>query len=133
VEQGPAPTPRELEILKVLWELGPSTVRVVYQHSFKSRGFAYNTIQTLLRIMAAPEKNLVSAQLEGRAYVYTPLLSRDVYAARFLAHVFGGAIADMIQSLLRSQCISADELEQMHAIIGAARRRKAKSAREGAA
>src|SRR5262249_8467836 len=123
VEPITTPTRRELEILKVLWELGPSTVREVHEHYFQARGVAYNTVQTLLRLMAEEKKGLVSAQLVGRTFVYPACYSRDQCAARFLDHVFDGAAAEMVESLLRSETISAEELEQMQAMIDEARQR----------
>ncbi len=123
-DQEPAsPTPRELEILKVLWDLGPSTVRIVHQHAFRAQGVAYNTVQTLLRLMA-DKKRLVRADMDGRTFVYTPLLSRDEFAVRFVDRIFDGAAAELVQSLLRSESVSADELEQMRAMIDDARRKK---------
>jgi predicted transcriptional regulator len=123
VEPTVTPTKRELEILKVLWELGPSTVREVHEHYFAPRGFAFNTVQTLLRLMADEKKGLVSARLEGRTFVYTPRYSRDQCAASFLDSVFDGAAAEMVQSLLRHESISAEELEQMQVMIDEARLR----------
>src|SRR5437764_11429493 len=93
VAQSPSPTGRELEILKVLWEHGPSSVRTVYRHLLEQqpagRDLAYNTVQTLLRLMEA--KRLVRSRPEGRAFIYTPLYSREQTAARFLDRVFDGA------------------------------------------
>lgn len=123
MEPVPTPTKRELEILKVLWELGPSTVREVHEHHFQTLGVAYNTVQTILRLMEA-DKGLVSAERDGRTYVYTARFSRDECAARFLDHVFDGAAAEMVQSLLQDENISHDEIEQMQAMIDAARQRK---------
>ena len=55
MDETPTPTGRELEILKVLWEHGPSSVRVVYKHLLAQqpggKDLAYNTVQTLLRLM----------------------------------------------------------------------------------
>src|SRR5262249_46985560 len=53
VTELPTPTGRELEILKVLWDHGPSSVRTVYRHLARAQeeDLAYNTVQTLLRIM----------------------------------------------------------------------------------
>src|SRR5438270_343246 len=116
------PPPRELEMLKVVWELGPSTVRAVHEHAFASQGIAYNTVQTMLRLMAE-KKDLVSARLDGRTFVYTPLLSRDEHASQFLDNVFDGAAAEMVQSLIRCERISPDELEQMQAMINQARKK----------
>lgn len=118
----PTPTPRELEILKVLWERGPSTVREVYLHRFHSEGVAQNTVQSMLRLMAE-RKKLVTARLEGRNFVYTAAFSRDESATRFLDSVFDGAASEMVMSLLRSERISPAELEAMWAMIESARGR----------
>jgi predicted transcriptional regulator len=119
----PTPTRRELEILKVLWEQGPSSVRSVYRRLAQAEDLAYNTVQTLLRIME--EKGLVGHHLEGRSFVYTPRFSRDESAARFLERVFDGAADQLVLSLLRSERISGDELERMQAMIRKARQKKA--------
>ena len=78
----PTPTGRELEILKVLWEHGPSSVRAVCQRLEVDKDLAYNTVQALLRIME--DKGLVRHEAQGRTFVYTPCYSRDDSAARFL-------------------------------------------------
>jgi predicted transcriptional regulator len=121
-----APTGRELEILKVLWEHGPSSVRTVYRLLARAQeeDLAYNTVQTLLRIME--KKGLVTHHVEGRTFVYTPRYSRDQSAAGFLERVFDGAAGELVQSLLRSEKISAAELERMEAMIAAARRDRPK-------
>ncbi len=116
------PTPRELEILKVLWDLGPSTVREVYEHRFRDQGVAQNTVQTLLRLMAE-QKGLVSFEQEGRAFRYTAAYSRDQFAAHFLDNVFDGAASQIVMSLLRSERVTPAELELMRAMIDAARRK----------
>jgi predicted transcriptional regulator len=124
VNETPTPTPRELEILKVLWERGPSSVRQVHRHLAQSEDIAYNTVQTLLRIME-DKKKLVEHHTEGRTFVYTPCYSRDESAARFLDRVFDGAADQLVLSLLRSERISAEELERMQALLAEARRKKA--------
>lgn len=119
----PTPTGRELEILKVLWEHGPSSVREVHRQLAPGEDLAYNTVQTLLRIME--EKQLVLHHVEGRTFIYTPRYSRDESAARFLDRVFDGAADQLVLSLLRSERISPEELERMHALIAQARQQKA--------
>jgi predicted transcriptional regulator len=119
----PTPTPRELEILKVLWELGPSSVRGVHgQLAGREPGLAYNTVQTMLRVME--EKDLVRHEQAGRTFIYTARFTRDESTARFLDRVFDGAVAQLVQSLLRSERISGDELDHMQALIDEARQRK---------
>ena len=100
----PTPTGRELEILKVLWELGPSSVRTVHQQLAQGpdKDLAYNTVQTLLRIMENP-KGLVTHHVEGRTFIYSPCFSRDDNAVRFLDRVFDGAASQLVLSLLKDE------------------------------
>jgi len=117
------PTPRELEILKVLWEQGPSSVRDVHRHLSRDGELAYNTVQTLLRIMEE-KKGLVEHHVEGRTFIYTARYDRDESTARFLDRVFDGAASQLVLSLLRSERVSAEELERMQALIAEARRNR---------
>jgi BlaI family transcriptional regulator, penicillinase repressor len=120
----PSPTGRELEILKVLWEHGPCSVRSVHERLQPADGedLAYNTVQTLLRIMES--KRLVAHHVDGRTFVYTPRFSREESASRFLDRVFDGAASELMLSLLRAECITAEELERMYAMIAEARRKQ---------
>jgi BlaI family transcriptional regulator, penicillinase repressor len=122
VEHVPSPTTRELEILKVLWDMGQASVRAVHRALASAEDIAYNTVQTLLRIME--RKGLVRHHVEGRTFVYTPCFSRDESAARFLDRVFDGAASELVLSLLRAERIPPRELEQMQTMIATARRRR---------
>jgi BlaI family transcriptional regulator, penicillinase repressor len=120
----PNPSGRELEILKVLWELGSASVRQVYERMCPEGELAFNTIQTLLRIM--DEKGLVTHTLRGRIFVYSPAYSRDQETARFLDKVFDGAMDQFVASLLKSRRISSRELTQLESLLNDARRRGGK-------
>lgn len=126
MENAPTPTGRELEILKVLWEHGPCSVRAVYRQLLEQqpdgKDLAYNTVQTLLRIME--EKGLVAHETHGRAFVYTSVFSRQQSAARFLDRVFDGAASQLVASLLDAERITPDELDRVQALIADARRRR---------
>jgi BlaI family transcriptional regulator, penicillinase repressor len=117
----PTPTGRELEILKVLWDRGPSSVRDVHAEMSDPNveTTAFNTVQTLLRIMEA--KQLVAHHAEGRTFIYTPLFSREESASRFLDRVFDGAASELMLSLLRAERVPTTELDRMHDLIAAAR------------
>ncbi len=117
-----APTHREMEILKVLWESGPSSVRQVFRWMARDEDLAYNTVQTLLRIME--DKGLVRHHVEGRAFVYTPLYSREESVRGFLDRVFDGAAEQLVMTLLRAERLSAQELERLREMIEAARKNR---------
>ena len=118
----PSPSGREIEILKVLWELHSASVREVYEHMCPREELAFNTIQTLLRIM--DDKGLVKHSVRGRTFVYSPAYSREQETARFLDKVFDGAMDQFVATLLKSRRSSPRELEQLHDLIASARRKK---------
>ena len=120
----PTPSGRELEILKVLWDLGQGTVRDVYRRMCPNEELAFNTVQTLVRIM--DEKGLVKHHVCGRTFVYTPLRSRERETSRFLDNVFDGALDQLVVSLLKTKDPDAKELKDLEQIIARARREKNK-------
>ena len=67
-ENPPRPTDAELQILQVLWEQGPSTVREVQSTLERERTVGYTTVLKLMQIMA--EKGLVERDETERAHVY---------------------------------------------------------------
>ncbi len=112
------PSGRELEILKVLWELGPSSVRTVYERMCPEGELAFNTVQTLLRIM--DDKGLVSHAQQGHAFIYTARYSRKRTTSRFLQHVFDGAVDQVVLSMLSTADPSPEELKQLEKLIAEA-------------
>jgi predicted transcriptional regulator len=117
-----SPSGREMEILKVLWELGKGSVRDVYRRMCPNHELAFNTIQTLLRIM--DDKGLVVHKKLKRNFIYTPRYSRERATSRFLQQVFDGALDQVVVSMLSTTDLSAEELRQLEKIVAQARRRK---------
>jgi BlaI family transcriptional regulator, penicillinase repressor len=122
-----APSERELEILKVLWELGEGSVREVHERLHPGGDAHFNTVQTLLRIME--DKGFVGHRAEGRTFIYFPKHSREKVTRRFLDKVFDGAIDQLVLSLLQAEDASPEELKQLERLIAKARREK--KSREG--
>jgi predicted transcriptional regulator len=123
------PSERELDILKVLWELGSGSVREVHQHLSPSVELAFTTVQTLLRIME--EKGLVEHRTEGRTFIYSPRHSRERVANRFLSKVFDGSLDQFVLTILRSKDADPRELKELEALIAKARREKQTRQGEG--
>ena len=117
----PSPSNRELEILKVLWEVGPASVREVRERLCPQGELAFNTVQTLLRIME--DKGLVTHEARGRAFIYRPTYRREQAAARLLDRVFDGAMDQLVLSLLSARRPTAKELQDLERIIAEARRK----------
>lgn len=124
-----APTERELEILKILWEIKEGTVRDVHSALVAESGLHFNTIQTQLRIM--DEKGLVAHRRDGRTLFYRPICTREQVSSRFLHKVYDGAVSELVLSMLSSERISAKELSELEAIIAEARKKKAASGGRG--
>jgi predicted transcriptional regulator len=116
------PSGRELEILKILWDLGSASVREVHERMCPDGELAFNTVQTLLRIM--DDKGLVTHVERGRTFVYKPKHTREREMSRLLDNVFDGALDQFVVSLLKSQQVSAGDMKMLERIIADARRRK---------
>jgi BlaI family penicillinase repressor len=116
------PSGRELEILKILWDAGPSTVRQVHEQMAPDGELAFNTVQTLLRIM--DDKGLVEHKREGRTFVYSPRRTRENETSRLVDKMFDGSLDQLVVSLLSSRKVSDAELKKLEQIISAARKRK---------
>lgn len=117
-----SPSERELEILKVLWELGSGSVRDVHRRMCPNDELAFNTVQTLLRIME--DKGLVQHRAEGRTFIYTPTHSRERVAQRFLTKVFDGSLDQLVLTLLQTEDTSESELRELERLIVQARKVK---------
>lgn len=117
-----APTERELEILKVLWELKEGSVREVHLQLVDQTGLHFNTIQTQLRIM--DEKGLVAHRRDGRTMLYRPICTRAHVSSRFLHKVYDGAVNELVLNMLSSEKLSAKELSELEAIVAEARKKK---------
>ncbi len=124
----PAPTDREMEILKVLWELREGSVRDVHERLAPESGLHFNTIQTQLRIM--DRKRLVAHRRTGRTFIYRPLCSREQVSSQFLHKVFNGALDQLVLSMLSAERTDAKELAEIERLIADARRRKKTPERE---
>jgi predicted transcriptional regulator len=115
----PAPTERELDILKVLWDRGEATVREVYEELSQNLPIVQNTVQAFLRTME--EKGQVRHRVEGRTFIYQPVIEREStntrLASRLLQRVFDGAIDQLVHSLFSEQTPSEAELQRLETLI----------------
>lgn len=113
------PTELELEILKVIWQIEPATVRQVRDALAPVRDLAYTTVMTVMSIMA--DKGYLKRKKDGRSYVYEAIY-REQKASRNLLQdvvdrVFGGSTTAVMQHLLETSEIDDEELKQIRLLV----------------
>jgi BlaI family penicillinase repressor len=120
----PMPTAAEVDILAVLWRLGPATVREVHEALAKDSG--YNT--TLKQMQLMTDKGLLVRTERFRSHVYESGVPQDQMQKRIagdlLRRVFGGSAKGLIMGALGAQPASAGELAEICQMIGALDKKK---------
>jgi predicted transcriptional regulator len=115
----PRPTTAELEILQVLWEHGPCTVREVHEVMHRRDGTGYTTALKQLQIMF--DKGLVLRNESRRAHVYRAAVSKERTQKKFLSdmlqRVFDGSPSRLVLQALGDHKTSRAELEEIRALL----------------
>jgi predicted transcriptional regulator len=110
----------EFEVLKVLWDLAPATVRdVMNELHARGRKVAYTTVLTFLTRLK--QKGFVATKKSGQAYVYKPRVTRDRIVksrlAEMIDQLFDGAAAPLVLQLMQTESFSADEIAHLRRLI----------------
>ena len=112
-------TPLELQIMKVLWEAGPSNVQSVQERLASSTKLAYTTVQTMLNVLH--RKGRVKRILRGRAYEYEALLTQERAANHAIRdmvdRLFGGSVDALLMSLVRDKQLPPKKREKLEKLI----------------
>lgn len=115
----PRPTDAELEILTVLWSIGPATVREVHNVVSRRRQAQYSTILKFMQIMA--EKGLVRRDERQRAHVYEPARPREwtqrQLAGDLLERAFSGSAKALLVGALSARKATKKELEELRRLL----------------
>jgi BlaI family penicillinase repressor len=115
----PRPTDAELEILNVLWDRGPSTVREVHEDVARRKATQYTTVLKMLQIMA--EKRLVRRDERQRAHVYEAGHPREwtqrQLAGDLLQRAFGGSAKSLVLGALSVRKASPEELAEIRKLL----------------
>ena len=115
----PRPTDAELEILKVLWKLGPSTVREVHAASQSRKPSQYTTTLRVMQIMT--DKKLLIRNEKDRAHIYTPAVDCEIVQREIVAslidRVFGGSSESLLVGMLNARPASKKELARMRQML----------------
>jgi predicted transcriptional regulator len=126
------PSELELQVLGVLWDRGPSSVRTVLEAMPDGKDRAYTTILSVMQVLE--KKGLVGHTQQGPAHIYHPKVRRDQVLGPMmkvlLRNVFGGSPARALQCLLDEAGLGAGELEEIRRVIREAERKAGSSGGE---
>ena len=113
------PTDAELDILRVLWARGPSTVRQVHDVLSANRDFAYTTTLKLLQLMT--EKGVAVREEDGRVHMYRAAAAREETQRHLirdlLDRAFGGSPTQLVMQALAARPASAEELQEIRRLL----------------
>lgn len=115
----PRPTDAELEILSVLWRLGPSTVREVHEVLSRERATQYTTTLKMMQIMA--EKGLLGRDESARSHVYSACQPQERTQSQLAGHLleraFGGSARSLLMGALSAKKASREELAELRKLL----------------
>src|SRR5579864_3459271 len=113
------PTASELEILRVLWARGPSTVRDVSEPLSEKKDLGYTTVLKLLQIMTT--KGIVRRNETQRAHVYEAGIpaeqTKRQLAGDMLQRVFDGSASQLMMHALAEQKASQEEIDELRRLL----------------
>lgn len=117
-------TERELDVMSVLWDVGPATVAEVRKRIADQ--LAYTTVLTILRTLET--KGYVSHTEEGRAHRYKPLVKREAAGRtalrRLVDKVFDGSPELLLTQLVSDKNLSDEELRRLRKLLAERLREK---------
>jgi BlaI family penicillinase repressor len=117
----PVLTAQELEIMKVIWRSGASTVRDVYQVLLEHRKIAYTTVMTMMNILE--QKGYLKKAQQDRAYVYQATKPQKQVirgmVREFVDRVFNGSAEPLLLHLVEDSRLSKTDLEEIRRMIEA--------------
>ncbi|HEV3201956.1 MAG TPA: BlaI/MecI/CopY family transcriptional regulator [Bryobacteraceae bacterium] len=123
----PLPSAAEIDILAVLWRLGPATVREVYEELGKDIGYTTTLKQMQLMI----EKGLLLRSERFRSHVYEPGIPKEQtqtqIAADLMNRAFDGSAKSLVMGALRAQPASRDDLAEIRTMLEAFAKEKGRS------
>ena len=112
-------TATELEMMNVIWRIGPCSVARVLEQLSPTRGLAYTSVSTIVRILE--QKGYVTSERAGRGHLYSAAVAKEDYQAISLKHlmdnVFEGTPTLMVKRLLDSNALTEDELSQIKLLL----------------
>jgi len=114
----------ELQLLQLLWDESPLTAIELAERVPAGRGWGLPTVKTLLARLVG--KGAVSAEPQGRKFLYRPAVARDSIAARqakgLIDRLFGGRVSPLVAQLAEERGLDPDDLAELEALVRSLRK-----------
>jgi BlaI family transcriptional regulator, penicillinase repressor len=111
----------ELAVMEALWRDAPATASQVGERIDSGRGWSAQTVKTLLARLVA--KGAVATRQDGRRYLYSPLIEREVHVAgdvrKLVDRLFGGRVAPLVAHLAEREELSPADIAEIEALLEA--------------
>ena len=115
----PVLTAQELEIMKVIWRSGASTVRDVYEALLEKRKIAYTTVMTMMNILE--QKGYLRKSQKDRAYTYEATKPQKQVirgmVREFVDRVFNGSAEPLLLHLVEDRQLSEQDLDEIRNLL----------------
>jgi len=115
----PTLTEQELEIMKIVWRAGASTVRGVYEDLLERRKIAYTTVMTMMNILE--QKGYLKKTQKDRAYVYQATRPQKQVirgmVREFVDRVFNGSAEPLLLHLVEDRRLSENDLDEIRRLM----------------
>jgi BlaI family penicillinase repressor len=119
VVEKPSLSKSEMEIARLLWEIGPATVREIHEEVCKSRQADFATIQTFLRRIES--KGYATSKLKGRTRIYSaktrPRTVIRETVDDLIERLFGGETMPLVKHLIEERGIEASEINELRELV----------------
>lgn len=113
------PTKSELEILQVLWQHGPSTVRFINDKLNETKEVTYTSTLKLMQIMA--EKKILKRDESNMKHIYHVIekeeKAKEYLLDKFVDTMFGGSASGLMMQLLGNKSTSKDEIQAIRSLL----------------
>ena len=111
-------TKSELHLMNLLWDKGEATINELLEMMPEPRP-AYTTTLTVMRVLV--KKGVVKATPQGKAHIYTPLMTREEYTQGFMEEtrhtLFKGSFSSLLSFFAEHERLAADEVERIIALL----------------
>lgn len=110
----------ELEVMKILWELGSATSTQIVDRLIETTDWKPKTIHTLIARLVS-KKAINAEKIDGKSYMYLPNISEDEYKSyankSFLQKLYKGSFNLMVSTFIKEQKLSKEEIDELRKLL----------------